>query len=118
MDMGKTDVPALIRAYYGAYETKDRAALESLEGEGFTFTSPYDDHIDRRAYFERCWPNSKAIRRFTIGRLFDRGDEALVQYELELTSGTRFRNVEHFRFEDRRVREVVVYFGSLPKSGS
>ena len=116
--MGKTDIPDLIRAYYSAYETKDRAALDGLVGEGFTFTSPYDDHIDRAAYFERCWPNSDGIRRFNLERLFDRGDEALVQYELELASGVRFRNVEHFRFQDGKVQEVVVYFGSLPDAES
>ncbi|MGK9167941.1 nuclear transport factor 2 family protein [Inquilinus limosus] len=117
MDTTKADIPNLIRAYFGAYESKDRAAIEALVGEDFTFSSPRDDHIDRAAYFERCWPNSRTIRRFTIERLFDRGDEAFVLYELELTSGTRFRNVEHFRFEGSKIRGIVVYFGSLPEPG-
>ena len=37
----------LMRAYFKAYKTKDRAALESTISSDFTFTSPYDDHIDR-----------------------------------------------------------------------
>ena len=35
----------LMRAYFKAYETKDRAAMESTISSDFTFTSPYDDQI-------------------------------------------------------------------------
>src|SRR4051794_31484337 len=107
----RTDpIPDLIRRYYVAYETKDRQVVEDLLTENFTFTSPLDDRIGRDAYFARCWPNSAGIRAFHIEQLLDRGDEALVLYELELAGGVRFRNVEHVRFADGRIREVTVYF--------
>ncbi|HKF61704.1 MAG TPA: nuclear transport factor 2 family protein [Dongiaceae bacterium] len=102
----------VIRRYYGAYEAKERGAIEPLLGEDFTFSSPHDDRIGRAAYFERCWPNSENIGRFHIERLFVEGDEAFVLYELEPEAGTSFRNTEFFRFEDGRIRAVEVYFGS------
>src|SRR5204863_1737313 len=41
----------LARAAYDAYVTGDRGVLEELLSEDFTFSSPYDVGIDRRAYF-------------------------------------------------------------------
>ena len=43
----------LARRIYGAYETRDRGALEQIVAEDFTFFSPIDAGIDRAAYFER-----------------------------------------------------------------
>jgi ketosteroid isomerase-like protein len=108
----KSSLAELIRNYYHAYETKDRAAIEGLLSSDFAFTSPLDDHIDRRAYFKRCWPNCERIKAFRIERLFEEGDEAFVQYELEPIDGAPFRNVEYFVRQGNRIREVVVYFGS------
>ena len=114
----RTDpIPDLIRRYYAAYETKDRQVVEALLTDDFTFSSPLDDRIDRQAYFARCWPNSAGIRAFHIAQLLDRGDDALVLYELELNSGSSFKNVEHFTVAGGRIKEVAVYFGSLPKAG-
>src|SRR5260370_637676 len=52
----------LIRSYFAAYKTRDRKALEDAFADDFTFTSPYDDAIDKAAYFERCWPISTSGR--------------------------------------------------------
>jgi hypothetical protein len=54
----------IIKDYYAAYEKKDWQMLTSLLAEGFTFTSPNDDHIDLKTYKERCWPNAYNIKRF------------------------------------------------------
>ena len=108
----KPGLAELIRRYYRAYETKDRPAIEGLLSNDFTFTSPFDDHIDRTAYFKRCWPNCERIKAFRVERLFEEGDEAFVLYELKPIAGTPFRNVEHFVRWGSQIREVVVYFGS------
>jgi hypothetical protein len=86
----------LIPIYFKAYETKDRSALESTLSDDFTFTSPHDDHIDRATYLERCWPNSKHTGAIHIRKLFDRGNEAFVLYDLEPDNGQPFRNTEFF----------------------
>lgn len=66
MDRGQ--IPNLVRRLFGAYQSKDRQVVEELLSDDFTFTSPYDDHIDRTAYFERCWPNSDRIRTHRLER--------------------------------------------------
>jgi ketosteroid isomerase-like protein len=108
----QTVVADLIQQYYAAYEHKDRSAIEPLLTDDFSFSSPRDDHIDKATYFGRCWPNSERIRAFHIEKLFEKGNEAFVLYELEPITGAKFRNTEFFRIEGSKIREVEVYFGS------
>ena len=46
---------------YRAYESKKRGVVEEILTDDFTFYSPADVGIDRKKYFERCWPNSELI---------------------------------------------------------
>lgn len=106
-----TSVANLVRRYFSAYETRDRQVLEDMLDESFTFSSPLDDRIGRTAYFARCWPNSRTLRRITVEKIFAQGDEAFIRYEAESTTGKKFRNTEWMRFEDGKLAEVQVYFG-------
>jgi ketosteroid isomerase-like protein len=107
-------VSDLIRRCYRAYETKDRKTVEEILSDDFTFTSPLDDHINKSAYFNRCWPNSENIRSFQIERLFEQGNEAFVRYEGTRYDGGKFRCVEFFRIEGNKIKSVDVYFAALP----
>src|SRR5262245_58081716 len=109
-----TDQTELVRRSYAAYENDDREALEALLSPDFIFTSPYDDHIDRATYFERCWPNHERIHRFHIESIAPKGREAFVLYECELKSGNRFRNAERFVFRGTKIERVEVFFGDPP----
>ena len=113
--MSDTRVSRIIRAYFAAYEAKDRVALDGLLHDDFTFGSPHDPHIDRVAYFERCWPNSQHTNSFAIQKLFEEDDEAFVLYTCEPKDGDAFSNTEYFRVDKDKVREVRVFYGSLPK---
>jgi len=110
--MKNRSLSEMMRTYFAAYESKDRVAIEAVVGDDFTFTSPRDDHIDRAAYFERCWPNSEKTKQIDIQKLFEQGDEAFVLYELHPTSGQPFRNAEFFRMKNGRIHSVEVFFGS------
>ncbi len=101
----------LARSAYRAYETKDRQILEDLLAADFTFSSPRDDHIDRAAYFERCWPNAERIRRFRFIKLVEDAPDVFVLYEAERAAGGWFRNTEVLSFEDGKLKSVEVYFG-------
>jgi ketosteroid isomerase-like protein len=107
----------LIRKYFAAYKTKDRKVMEDGLAEDFTFTSPYDDAIDRKTYFERCWPNSERIAEQEIERIFEQGEAAYVTYRLVTKSGDEFRNTEFFRFDGDRLKHVDVYFGASYRDG-
>jgi ketosteroid isomerase-like protein len=76
-----------IRSYFAAYKAKDRKVLEDGLADDFTFTSPYDDAIDKATYFARCWPNSEKIRSHTIEKIFEQGDEAFVLYKCITNDG-------------------------------
>jgi ketosteroid isomerase-like protein len=108
--MQQSQIPDLVRRLFDAYRSKQRQVVEDLLGDDFTFTSPYDDHIDRAAYFQKCWPNSERIREHHLARIVQHGDEAFVLYDCETVSGERFRNVERLMFADGKLRAVEVYF--------
>jgi ketosteroid isomerase-like protein len=100
-----------IKDYYAAYEKKDWNMLRSLLADGFTFTSPNDNHIDLKTYKERCWPNAYNIKRFDIDKLMVNGDDAFVTYNGWTTDGRVFRNTEYFKFKDGKIKENACFFG-------
>jgi ketosteroid isomerase-like protein len=110
-----THVPDLVRRCYAAYQEKNRAAIEALLSDDFHFTSPRDDHIDRREYFERCWPFNEQVEYLRIEKLFSEGNEAFVRYACKPVNREAFRNTEYFRIENGKIVEVQVYFGSAAK---
>ena len=109
------DPTAIARASYEAYERKDRAAIEALIAENFSFSSPLDNRLDRKTYFERCWPNSQRITAFDFIHLVRDGERVFVTYEARNADGTRFRNTEVLTIHGHQIAEVEVYFGwSIP----
>src|SRR6478672_9892380 len=94
---GLDDMPSnqdIVRQSFRAYETGDRALVESLLAEDFTFSSPADVAIDRARYFERCWPNAGNLASFALERVIEAGDEVVVTYEAARFFCSRFRNTE------------------------
>ena len=112
-ETGRGVLTGIIRKYYRAYESKDRAVLDGLLAHDFTFTSPHgDDHIDVKKYFEKCWPEAGKIDSFDVDKVIGDGDDAFVRYRCLTTSGRSFRNVEYFRFENGKIKEIEVFFGA------
>src|ERR1700759_3149662 len=99
--MASTDRLQIARESYGAYASGDRGRIEELMAADLRFFSPPDPGIDRRAYFERCWPNAETLSAFEFVRLAEiEGDEVLVTYESTKTDGRRFRNTEILGFDE------------------
>ena len=104
----------VVRQVFKAFETKDRAAIDSLLGEDLRFTSPLDNGIDRATYFKKCWPNSANIDKFELLKVGVDGETVFVTYEA-VAGGRRFQNTEVHTVRNGKVREVEVYFGwSIP----
>jgi ketosteroid isomerase-like protein len=102
-----------VRALFAAFMSGDRPCAETLLSEEFTFTSPYDDAIDKAAYFERCWPNSTHLKEHRIERIAVEADAVFVLYRAVTDDGKRFHNMEFFRFDGDRIRSVNVFFGAV-----
>ena len=109
--MQAADIEKLVRSCFDAYATKDRVAIEALLADDFHFTSPLDNRIDRKTYFEVCWPNAGNGNAFDFPRVIESGDEVVVTYEATRADGTRFRNTEVLTFAGDKVRRAEVYFG-------
>ncbi|MEU6732042.1 nuclear transport factor 2 family protein [Streptomyces physcomitrii] len=107
--MSHTEV---VRAVLESYLAQDRARAEQLIAPDYVFTSPQDDHIDRAAFFDRCFPTADRFRSQHILRLVPASeDEVFLLYEYELTTGARHRNVELSQVRDGMLTRTEVFFG-------
>ena len=112
------DKSEIIRALFAAYLANDRRAIEDAFTDDFRFTSPYDDEIDKRTYFARCFRDSGWIGRQELERIFVEGNGAFVTYRCVAKEGRSFRNTEFFTFEGDRIRRIDVYFGATYQNGT
>ncbi len=103
---------------FDAFVERRRADAEALIADDFTFTSPYDDGIDRSAYFERCWPNGDHFVTFLIERVAADADGAFVTYWCTTKEGKSFRNTEYLTVKGGLVTSVNVYFGASYRDGT
>jgi ketosteroid isomerase-like protein len=111
------DSAEIVKRSYRAYVDKDRSAIEPLIAEDFHFTSPLDNRIDRKTYFQRCWPNSRWIDGVEFIAVVPSDDRVYVTYVGRSNSGRSFRNTEVLTVRDGKIVEVEVYFGwNLPHS--
>ncbi|MFJ8113721.1 nuclear transport factor 2 family protein [Streptomyces sp. NPDC096132] len=102
----------VVEAAFRHYRAQDRAAAVLLYADDFTFTSPQDDHIDKAAFFARCFPTADRMAEQRLLHVTPADDElVLVHYEYELAEGGRYRNVEAITVRDGLIREVQVFFG-------
>jgi hypothetical protein len=102
---------AIARACLQAYADKDRATIEALIDDDFHFTSPLDNALDRATYFKICWPNSAAMMSFENVYEFEQGERAFIVYEVQMTTGKRFRNSEVYTVRHGKLVATEVYFG-------
>ena len=101
----------VVRAFMTAFLEQDRARAEALMADDFVFTSPQDDHLDKAAWLERCFPTadhfdepSKTLQIAEVDGV------VLHRYEYRV-DGVRWRNAEASQVENGRVKAVEVYFG-------
>src|ERR1700744_6737437 len=100
-----------IKAYYTAFEKKDWSLMQRILADGFTFTSPLDDHISLKVFKERCWPNAYKIKRFDLVKVVIDGNSAFVIYNGWTTEGKLFRNSDYFKLHDGKISAYECFFG-------
>jgi ketosteroid isomerase-like protein len=110
----------IVREYYTSFENKDWSLMEQILADGFTFSSPLDDHINTKVFQERCWPNAYKIKRFDLEKLVVNGDDAFVICNGWTTDGKLYRNSDHFSLKSGKIVAYECFFGpgiNYPNSG-
>ena len=102
----------VVRAAFEAYLAQDLEAEERLIADDFVFTSPQDDHIDKAAFLQRCFPTAERLVSQVILELVAAGPGAVfILYEYKLRSGDRHRNAEFITVRGGQLVETQVFFG-------
>jgi ketosteroid isomerase-like protein len=101
----------VINDYYASYVKKDWNMMRSLLADGFTFTSPNDDHIDLKTFQQTCWPNAYKIKKFVVYKMMVNGDEAFVTTNGWTMDGKLFQNTDYIKFTDGKITQIVCFFG-------
>ena len=100
-----------VLAFVRAFQEQDQHAAEALMHEDFVFTSPQDDHLDRTAWLERCFPTADHFDSPAVTlQIVETDGIVLHRYEYAV-QGVRYRNLEATRVTDGTVHEVEVFFG-------
>jgi ketosteroid isomerase-like protein len=110
----------IIKAWYTAWEIKDWNTMTQILADGFTFSSPLDDHININAVKERCWPNAGHIKKVDVRQLIMDGDAVFVITNGYNTDGKLFRNCDYFTIKDGKITAYECFFGpgiNFPTSG-
>ena len=102
----------IIRTYFSGYEKKDWGVTSSQLADGFTFTSPApDDHITLTVYKQRCWPQSKFIKKVEFISIVQEGDHAFALYNATTTDNKVIRNAEYYTFSNGKIKSIECFFG-------
>ena len=102
----------IVRAAFQAYLTQDRATIESLLADDFVFTSPQDDHIDKAAFLQHCFPTARRLASQELLHAVDLPDnDVFILYEYRLKTGEQHRNAEVITVRDGKLVETQVFFG-------
>jgi ketosteroid isomerase-like protein len=102
----------VVRAAFEAYLAQDREVEERLLADDFVFTSPQDDHIDKAAFLERCFPTAdRFVSQVLLELVAASPGRVFILYEYELHDGDRHRNAEYITVRDGQLAETQVFFG-------
>ncbi|TDX01519.1 nuclear transport factor 2 family protein [Dinghuibacter silviterrae] len=110
----------IVKAWYTAWQIRDWNLMTKILADGFTFSSPLDDHININAVKERCWPNAGNIKSVDIRQLIMNGDVVFVIANGYNTAGKFFRNCDYFVLKDGKISSYECFFGpgiNYPNSG-
>lgn len=110
----------IVMSWYTAWVQKDWNLMQQILGDGFTFSSPLDDHIDIKVLKERCWPNAYNLKKVAVEKFVVDGDDVFVIGSGWTNDGKTLRNMDCFKVKDGKIAAYECFFGpgiSFPNSG-
>jgi ketosteroid isomerase-like protein/predicted enzyme related to lactoylglutathione lyase len=112
-----TEAARVVRSFVEAFRDRRHDDFDALMAPDFTFTSQYDNHIDREAFYERCWPNGERLDEMRIERITPDSEGAFITYYSTPKTGESFRNTEYLTVSKGKVTSSTVYFGASYSNG-
>ena len=110
----------IVKAWYTAWEKNDWNSMTQILADGFTFSSPLDDHIKINAVKERCWPNAGKFKSVDVEQLVMNGDDVFIISKGYTTSGKFLRICDYFVIKDGKIAAYECFFCpgfNFPNSG-
>lgn len=102
----------LVKEFLSAFSKADHNDfVENLLAPSFTFSAPPDPLLNRREFFEKCWPYGTNLKDLEYVRLFEVGDEVILTHDFVDPNGSKQRNTDIFTFDGERITRLEVYFG-------
>jgi len=101
----------IIKAWYTAWEKNDWNLMTQILADGFTFSSPLDDHIKINVVKERCWPNAGKIKTVDVQQVIINGDAVFVIANSYTIAGKLIRNCDYFTIKDGKIMAYECFFG-------
>jgi hypothetical protein len=111
-----TDKEKAVKAYYSGFETHDWNKASSKFADGFTFTTPKDDHISAKTFQDNCWPTNRFFKKVNYVKMVEQKDVVMLLVEINTTDGKVARNVDVFTFTPAaKIKSIEVFFGAGTK---
>ena len=101
-----------VKAWYTAWQKGDWNSMTQILADGFTFTSPLDDHLKMDVFKKRCWmPNAGKIKSVDVEEVIMNGDAIFVIGNAYNSDGKFFRNCDYFKLKDGKITSYECFFG-------
>jgi hypothetical protein len=111
-----TDKEKAVKAYYSGFETHDWNKASSEFADGFTFTTPINDHISVKAFQDNCWPTNRFFKKVNYVKMVEQKDVLMLLVEINTTDSKVVRNVDVFTFTPNdKIKSIEVFFGTGSK---
>jgi hypothetical protein len=106
-----TDNEKAVKAYYSGFETHNWNLVASQLADGFTFTTPLNDHLKIKDFKDTCWGTNKFTKKVDFIKSARVGDDLIVVVEIHTTDNKLVRNVDLYTFSGGKIKTIEVFFG-------
>ncbi len=97
-------------AFFETCLAQDRQKAERLLADDFSFTSPQDDHIDKTAFLEPCFPTVDRLNSQEILEIVRAGeDDVFILSDHEPKNTDRYRNTDSITVRKGRLVQAQVF---------
>jgi hypothetical protein len=111
-----TEKEKAVKSYYSGFETHDWKKVASQFADGFTFTTPRNDHISAKEFQDSCWGTNRFFKKVNYAKMVEKNEVLMLLVEINTTDNKVVRNVDVFTFTlNGKIKSIEVFFGAGTK---